>query len=149
LYLAVTSNTLPKMLYWMKRPPWLSVAWMLSNITPPPTGGSGCCGGCPPPPAPASDISVSGGCPPPSMAADLDRDEEKGTEGKVGVEVGEMRIRCCEIWVYFSRREAPLSLSVYIFPLSLSPPRLPRLAPSRVAGVEIWVKKCLCGIGYE
>jgi hypothetical protein len=53
------------------------------------------------------------------MAADLDRDEEKGTEGKVGVEVGEMRIRCCEIWVYFSRREAPLSLSLYIYSHSL------------------------------
>jgi hypothetical protein len=119
LYLAVTSNTLPKMLYWMKRPPWLSVAWMFSIIPAPPAGCCGGGGGCPPPPKPASVISVSGGCPPPSIAGpDLDRAEERGPEGKVpkvGVQVGRIcPIRCCEFWVAFEA-EAPLSLSLCVF----------------------------------
>lgn len=66
LYLAVTSNMLPKMLYWMNRPPWLSVAGILSI----PACwccwwlGSDCCGGA----ADASDMTVSGGwAVPPSM----------------------------------------------------------------------------------
>lgn len=49
LYLEVTSKTLPKMLYWMKRPPWLSVAGIWS------IGGSAG-GGCS-----ASGISSSAG----------------------------------------------------------------------------------------
>lgn len=61
LYLAVTSNMLPNMLYWMNLPPWLSVAGIFSI----PIATGGCCGG-----GAASDITVSAGgaAPPPSIA---------------------------------------------------------------------------------
>lgn len=50
LYLEVTSKTFPKMLYWINRPPWLSVAGMCSvGCWPGYRGGA------------ASDIAVSTG----------------------------------------------------------------------------------------
>lgn len=70
LYLAVTSNMLPKMLYCMNIPPWLRVAGILSM----PPVGAWCCwesdGGGGAAAAAASSISVSAGWPgpPPSIA---------------------------------------------------------------------------------
>lgn len=60
LYLAVTSNMFPNMLYWMNLPPWLSVAGIFSIPI-----AIACCGG-----GAASDITVSAGgaAPPPSIA---------------------------------------------------------------------------------
>lgn len=63
-YLAETSKMLPKMLYWMNFPPWLSVAWMLLSI--PGTAAAGCCGGWAGS-APTSAISASGSPPPASI----------------------------------------------------------------------------------
>lgn len=69
LYLEVTSKTFPKMLYWMNRPPWLSVAGIWS------IGGSGG-GGC----GSASDITSSAGWSPSTISVcQLQKDtSEKG-----------------------------------------------------------------------
>lgn len=69
LYLAVTSKTFPKMLYWMNLPPWLSVAGILSI----PVTGACCCWWCGSGGGAASDmtVSASGGGATPSISLPL------------------------------------------------------------------------------